>query len=97
VRWYDDLASIYRAPVVLLNRAVAIGEAFGCEEGLAALDPLAELLDGYHAYHTARAYFHTQCGQPDQALDAYRLALPLVGNEVERKFIESRIAAISAG
>jgi RNA polymerase sigma-70 factor (ECF subfamily) len=96
VRWYDDLASIYRAPVVLLNRAVAIGEAFGCEEGLAALQPLAKALDEYHAFHTARGYFLTECGDADQARTAYERAIGLVGNEVERKFIESRIAAISS-
>jgi RNA polymerase sigma-70 factor (ECF subfamily) len=97
VGWYDRLAAVYEAPVVLLNRAVAIGEAIGCEEGLAALDPLTEVLDGYHAFHTARGHLLTGCGESEAALAAYQSALPLVGNDVERRFIESRIAAISAG
>lgn len=97
VSWYDGLAAIYEAPVVLLNRAVAIGEAFGCREGLAALQPLTDFLDGYHAFHTARGHFLTECGESEEALTAYESALPLVGNDVERKFIEARIATVNSG
>ncbi len=95
VDWYDGLVAIYEAPVVLLNRAVAIGEAFGCREGLAALEPLTDVLDGYHAFHTARGHFLTKCGEEKEALNAYERALPLVGNDVERNFIEKRITEVT--
>ncbi|HEY5890920.1 MAG TPA: RNA polymerase sigma factor [Acidimicrobiia bacterium] len=95
VRWYDALAAIYEAPVVLLNRAVAIGEAYGCLEGLAALQPLTDALDEYHAFHTARAHFLAECGDDDQARIAYERAIGLVGNDAERRFLEGRIADLS--
>ncbi len=96
VGWYDGLAAIYETPVVLLNRAVAIGEASGWREGLAALEPLAGVLSGYHAFHAARGHFLAGCGEPEGALEAYRRALPLAGNEVEQKFIEARITELGA-
>ncbi len=37
VEWYDELARLTDSPVVLLNRAVAVGEADGPRAGLAAL------------------------------------------------------------
>ncbi|TDC59218.1 DUF6596 domain-containing protein, partial [Streptomyces hainanensis] len=40
VEWYDELARLTDSPIVLLNRAVAIGEADGPRAGLAALAPL---------------------------------------------------------
>ncbi|MEU9061055.1 DUF6596 domain-containing protein [Streptomyces sp. NPDC048430] len=40
VEWYDELARLTDSPVVLLNRAVAVGEADGPRAGLAALDGL---------------------------------------------------------
>jgi RNA polymerase sigma-70 factor, ECF subfamily len=92
VTLYDGLASLHSAPVVLLNRAVAIGEASGCREGLAELEPLADVLDSYHAFHTARGHFLAECGEEEAALAAYERALPLVGNEVERRFVEDRLA-----
>ena len=39
---YDLLATIWPSPVVSLNRAVAVGFAYGAETGLAALDVLAD-------------------------------------------------------
>ncbi|HTZ44906.1 MAG TPA: DUF6596 domain-containing protein [Jatrophihabitans sp.] len=37
VEWYDELVRLTGSPVVLLNRAVAVGEADGARAGLAAL------------------------------------------------------------
>jgi hypothetical protein len=37
------------SPIVRLNRAVAVAEVDGPEVGLAEIDRLAEVLDGYHA------------------------------------------------
>lgn len=91
LRLYDALAEIHPAPVVLLNRAVVIGEAFGCDEGLRATEPLAEILDGYHVFHSARAYLLNECDRSDEARAAYERALALVVNDAERRFLEKRI------
>ena len=37
VEWYDELLRFADTPVVRLNRAVAVGEAYGADAGLAAL------------------------------------------------------------
>ena len=50
VELYDRLAAMHPAPVVRLNRAVAVFEAHGAREGLEALGDLARELDGYHGF-----------------------------------------------
>src|SRR4029079_9206154 len=55
VEWYDELARLTDNPVVLLNRAVAVGEADGPRAGLAALAPLDESLPRHAA---VAAYLH---------------------------------------
>src|SRR5690625_4705294 len=37
VEWYDELLAVTASPVVQLNRAVALGEAYGAQAGLSAL------------------------------------------------------------
>src|SRR5215208_5739601 len=41
--------------VVALNRAVAVAMAHGPAAGLRLIDELADELDGYHLFHSARA------------------------------------------
>lgn len=89
---YDRLAARYPSPVVMLNRAVAIGEAHGSEQALEAIGALAEDLDGYHGLHTARAYFFDAAGRPAEAAAEYRRALDLADNDAERRFLASRLA-----
>lgn len=54
---YEALAAIAPSPVVELNRAVAVGMAFGPEAGLALVEPLAEepALRDYHLLPSVRA------------------------------------------
>lgn len=89
---YDRLAARYPSPVVMLNRAVAIGEAHGSEQALEAIGALAGDLDGYHGLHTARAYFFDAAGRPAEAAAEYRRALDLADNDAERRFLASRLA-----
>ena len=49
---YGELLALTGSAVVALNRAVAVGEAIGPEEGLALLEQLD--LDGYRYFHSAR-------------------------------------------
>lgn len=93
---YDRLRAMTPGPVVELNRAAAVGMAFGPPAGLAALDQpaLAAELDGFHLYHSARADLHRRAGDFAQAATAYRRALGLVENEAERRYLERRLAAL---
>jgi RNA polymerase sigma-70 factor (ECF subfamily) len=93
---YARLAQLAPSPVVELNRAVAIAMADGFEAGLRRLDGLGaeEQLAGYPYYHSARADLLRRLGRSDEAIAAYRLALGLTTNDVERSFLEKRIVEL---
>jgi len=87
---YGRLAELQRSPVVELNRAVAIAMSEGPECALDLVDRL-EGLDGYYLYHATRADLLRRLGRP--AGEAYRRALELAPSDVERRFLEDRLAA----
>jgi len=91
---YGELAQLTGSPVVELNRAVAIAEARGPEEGLRLLDGLASELDGYHYLHSTRADLLRRLDRRDEAEAAYRRALELGRAEPERRFLERRLAEL---
>jgi RNA polymerase sigma-70 factor (ECF subfamily) len=79
--------------VVELNRAVAVAEAEGPEQGLAIADRLD--LDGYRYLHSSRADFLRRLGRDEEAVEAYWRALALAHAEHERRFLERRIAELT--
>jgi len=95
---YELLLDSWPSPVVALNRVVAVGFRSGPEAGLQALEQL-EAEDGpalstYHYLPATRADFLRRLGRDQAAAAAYRRALALVGNDVERTFLEGRLAAL---
>jgi RNA polymerase sigma-70 factor (ECF subfamily) len=96
VALYGLLAAVWPSPVVALNRAVAIGFARGAAAGLAELDELgAEPQLATYAYlAAARADFLHRLGRDAQARTAFEEALVLTDNEVERRFLRSRLAEL---
>ncbi|MGF1616916.1 MAG: RNA polymerase sigma factor [Acidimicrobiia bacterium] len=92
---YDRLSERHPSPVVMLNRAVAIGEAYGPGRALDAIEELGDDLDSYHGLHTARAHFLDAAGRPGEAADEYQRAFDLVDNDAERRFLASRLADLS--
>jgi RNA polymerase sigma-70 factor (ECF subfamily) len=90
---YGELARLTRSPVVELNRAIAVAEADGLEQGLALLDALE--LDGYHYLHSARADLLRRLDRRAEAAAAYERALELATAEPERRFLERRLAETS--
>jgi RNA polymerase sigma-70 factor, ECF subfamily len=93
---YGELARIHPSPVVQLNGAVAIGMSEGPRRGLALIDELGAVgeLDRYHLFHAARADMLRRLGSFEAAADAYRRALALMANGVERAYLERRLAAL---
>jgi RNA polymerase sigma-70 factor (ECF subfamily) len=90
---YGELAQIDPQPVVLLNRAVAIGMSEGPQRGLALIEALRSL-DNYHLLHAARADLLRRLGSRQAAAEAYRRALALTANGVERAYLGRRLAAL---
>jgi RNA polymerase sigma-70 factor, ECF subfamily len=93
--FYDRLAAVAPDPVVELNRAVAIALAGDVAGGLARIDALAAVLDGYHYFHAARADLLLRLDAREAAARAYARALELAGNAAEREFLERRLHAAS--
>ena len=93
---YGELARVQPSPVVELNRAVAVAMADGPEAGLARLDGLDEL-ERYHLLHATRADLLRRLGRRNEAAAAYRQALALATNPVERAFLERRLAEVAQG
>ncbi len=98
VRLYDALAVVSPSPVVELNRAVAIAMAQGPAEALELLDELQRRgdLEDYRYLHAARADVLRRLGRDEEARHAYRRALELGGSGPERRFMEERLAELSA-
>jgi RNA polymerase sigma-70 factor (ECF subfamily) len=81
---YDELLRIWPSPVVALNRAVAVAMSEGPEKGLSLLVEI----DGYYLYHATRADFLRRLGRREEAAEAYRRAIELTENAVEREHLE---------
>jgi RNA polymerase sigma-70 factor (ECF subfamily) len=93
---YAELVAVAPSPVVALNRAVAVAMADGAEAGLTLVDALAEPLDGYHLWHSARADLLRRLERRDAAAMAYARALELTANPVEQEFLAGRLRELEA-
>ncbi|MGI5520406.1 RNA polymerase sigma factor [Micromonospora sp. CA-259024] len=90
VALYGRMVLLDPSPIVRLNRAVAVAEVDGPGVGLAEIDRLAEVLDGYHAFHAARADLLRRFGRGDESRAAYDRAIDLAGNPAERAYLTRR-------
>ncbi len=98
VSLYDRLLQVTPSSVVEINRAVAIAMRDGPAAGLTLIDTIlarGDLSDYYWA-HSARADLCRQLGRTAEARAAYLKALALVQSGPERRFLERRMAALSA-
>ncbi len=92
VALYDALAQLTGSPVVELNRAVAVGMAFGPDAGLALVEPLAEegTLDDYHLLAAVRGDLLQKLGRHAEASAAFERAASLTANARERRLLLER-------
>jgi RNA polymerase sigma-70 factor (ECF subfamily) len=88
VALYDQLLAIGPTPVVALNRAIAVGEVDGPATGLEVVETLEPELDGYHAFHAARADLLWRLGRSGEAAAAYERAAELAPSAGEREFFK---------
>jgi RNA polymerase sigma-70 factor (ECF subfamily) len=94
---YGALGRLTPSPVVEVNRAVAVGFAEGPQAGLDLLAPLLDdaTLATYPPLHAARADLLRRSGDLTAAADAYRAAIALTTNEVERAELQRRLASLT--
>jgi RNA polymerase sigma-70 factor (ECF subfamily) len=93
---YGALGRLTPSPVVELNRAVAVGLAFGPAGGLELLEPLLgdPALERYQPLHAAHAELLSRAGDTAGAALAYERAIALTGNIVERAELERRLGTL---
>jgi RNA polymerase sigma-70 factor (ECF subfamily) len=92
---YDALAQLVPSPVVELNRAVAVGMAFGPAAGLQLVDALAAepTLRSYHLLPSARADLLKKLGRSAEARAEFERAASLTQNTRERELLLARAAS----
>jgi RNA polymerase sigma factor (sigma-70 family) len=89
---YDALAALLPSPIVELNRAVALGMAYGPAEGLALADQLIEepRLANYHLLPSVRGDLLAKLGRHQEARAEFERAAGLTRNERERTLLLAR-------
>jgi predicted RNA polymerase sigma factor len=91
---YRALARLAPSPIVELNRAVAVGMAFGPKAGLELVDALTSepSLKGYHLLPSVRADLLKKLGRVDEARTEFERAASLTRNARERELLLARAA-----
>jgi RNA polymerase sigma-70 factor (ECF subfamily) len=89
---YDALAQLAPTPVVELNRAVAVGLAFGPQAGLEIVDALLDepSLRAYHLLPSVRADLLFKIGRLSEARAEFERAAALARNTRDRTLLLAR-------
>jgi RNA polymerase sigma factor (sigma-70 family) len=97
VALYDALAQINPSPVVELNRAVAVGMAFGPQAGFTIVEALAAdpALARYHWLPSVRADFLAKLGRHEEARVEFERAASMTQNARERELLLLRAGEMS--
>jgi RNA polymerase sigma factor (sigma-70 family) len=94
---WAQIAVLYRilnrldpAPVVTLNRAVAVGMSEGPQAGLDLLRRLEPTLERHHRFHAVRGFLLDRAGDREAARNAFRLAAQMTASLPEQRFLRRR-------
>ena len=95
---YDALARLTPSPIVELNRAVAVGMAFGPAAGLELIDKLMSepSLKAYHLLPSVRGDFLFKMGRFTEAQPEFERAASLTQNARERELLLDRARGCAA-
>jgi predicted RNA polymerase sigma factor len=95
VALYDALAQLLPSPVVELNRAVALGMAFGPAAGLELVDSLTSdpALAGYHLLPSVRGDLLAKLGRFEEARAEFARAAAMTQNARERALLQRKAEA----
>ena len=96
---YDALAQLTPSPIVELNRAVAVGMAFGPAAGLEIVDTLMSepSLKSYHLLPSVRGDLLAKLGRVTEACEEFKRAAELTRNTREREILLERAATALKG
>lgn len=91
---YDALAQVRPSPVVELNRAVAVGMAFGPAAGLEIVETLLEepVLRAYHLLPSVHADLLSKLGRLSEAAGEFERAAAMAQNAHDKKLLLQRAA-----
>jgi predicted RNA polymerase sigma factor len=89
---YEALSQVAPSPVVELNRAVAVGMAFGPEAGLELLEGIEDdpALAKYHLLPSVRGDLLEKAGRSEEAASEFKKAATLTSNAREQELLEQR-------
>ena len=92
VALYDALFELSGSPIVELNRAVAVGMAFGPAAGLELVEALLDepALRAYHLLPSVRADLLLKLDRPTEARSEFERAAALAQNSRERELLLER-------
>ncbi len=92
---YEQLARISGSPIVELNRAVALGMAYGPAAGLTLIDQLVDLpaLRGYHLLPSVRGDLLHKLGRREEARAEFERAAAMTNNQRERALLLDRASS----
>jgi RNA polymerase sigma factor (sigma-70 family) len=95
---YELLQQLTPSPVIELNRAVAVGMAFGAAAGLAIADALAaeRSLQSYHLLPSVRGDLLAKLGRAVEARAEFERAAELTRNARERELLLARARTVSS-
>ncbi len=95
---YGALANTAPSPVVELNRAVAVGMAYGPQAGLDIVDELRDepALRTYHLLPSVRADLLAKLGRNTEARDEFERAASLARNTRDKALLLARAAGASS-
>jgi predicted RNA polymerase sigma factor len=98
VALYDAVAQLAPSPVVELNRAVAVGMAFGPAAGLDLVDALVAepSLKAYYLLPAVRGDLLRKLGRSEEARVEFERAASLTENLRERELLQRRAAECAA-
>ncbi|SDJ95924.1 RNA polymerase sigma factor [Nonomuraea jiangxiensis] len=96
---YEALDALTPSPVVRVNHAAAVGFAYGAAAGLERLAPLLgdPALERYQPLHATHAELLRRAGEVTGAVRAYRRAIDLSENAVERAELVRRLESLTTG
>jgi RNA polymerase sigma factor (sigma-70 family) len=94
---YEALAQVQPSPIVELNRAVAVGMAFGPEAGLTLLDEISDekSLADYHLLPSVRGDLLEKAGRQTEAAAEFKRAAKMTENAQERDLLLHRARTAS--